>query len=482
MNTLLVEFEKKIRKYHSKPEAIAIDYKEIGYPFYTVMLDLTYSSNRNLELQEEFVLKCLTLNLNEKETIANFLGVDEHFVETVLSGLISKNLVVKQENLQITELGYDTLVTQTVLDLSSETKTFYIDALNGKFYDYFQSNSIKKGNVNCLTAIVPKPRKGRVEDVIDYYEDIEKILKNFDSQSKVQLIQVNNIEKIYKKFHEIIFVFYKSSPDDSEVEYETFSRGNIDITYRKSIEQLYAQGKKILSNILEYDISTDEEIEVEINNALLIKGISKNTINDVEKLSTKISVLSDTESFPESASQSVNEQRKILTKELNEIKTQSKISEIIHTFEHRKYLFQALKEAQKRVMIVSPWIRANVIDSEFLSLLDAALAKKIQVYILYGLKQKFGIGQQNDVAAVKKLENLAIQYKNFNFQKVNNTHRKTIVCDNKFGVITSFNFLSFRADPSLTYRDELGVVLRDKETVESLFQSGLSLASYLEKA
>lgn len=128
-------------------------------------------------------------------------------------------------------------------------------------------------------------------------------------------------------------------------------------------------------------------------------------------------------------------------------------------------------------MIVSPWIRANVIDNEFLSSLEAVLAKKIEVHILYGIKQKFGVGQQNDIAAVKKLEDLAQKYQNFVFKKVNNTHRKTIVCDHKFGVITSFNFLSFRADPSLTYRDELGVVLKDKETVESLFQSGLSLAS-----
>ncbi|MBD2773219.1 phospholipase D-like domain-containing protein [Iningainema tapete] len=471
--TEAVDFENKIRKYHSLPEAIVIDYKTIGYPFYVVMLDLTYLSNRSLELQEEFVIQCITHGLTEKNEISSFLGVDDHFVEKVLSGLISKGLVTKQETLKVTELGLKALEMQTLLDTISETKTFYIDALNGKLYHYFQCKNLGKGDAN-LKGIIPKPRK--VADVVDYYEEIEKALGMSNSQSRPQLIQVNNIEKVYTQWHEVILVFYKNSPNDNEVGYETFSRGNLHVEYRQTIEQLYAQGQKVLGNILRFDTGTEEEkAEIEKTNNEVIEGITQDSIETVETLSVKISTLNDTDSLIDATSQSINEQRKTLKRQLDEIKTQSKISEIIHTLEHRDYLFKALREAKSRVMIVSPWIRSNVVDSEYLSTLEETLRKNIKVYIRYGIKQKSGWGQQNDSTAIKQLEKLANNYQNFQFEKVQNTHRKILVCDDKFGIVTSFNFLSFRADPSLTYRDEVGAILRDKKTIESLFQSGLSL-------
>ena len=126
-------------------------------------------------------------------------------------------------------------------------------------------------------------------------------------------------------------------------------------------------------------------------------------------------------------------------------------------------------------MIVSPWIRSNVVDRTFTTELEKALERKVEVYILYGIKQRPKQGQQNDITAIRALKDLAYKYKNLYFEQVKNTHRKIIVSDDSFGVVTSFNFLSFRADPNLTYRDELGVVLRDKKTISDLFESGLNL-------
>jgi phosphatidylserine/phosphatidylglycerophosphate/cardiolipin synthase-like enzyme len=123
-------------------------------------------------------------------------------------------------------------------------------------------------------------------------------------------------------------------------------------------------------------------------------------------------------------------------------------------------------------MIVSPWIRSYAVDQQFFETLEATLSRKIEVYIFYGIK---GSSQQNDPNSIKKLEVLSTRYKNLRFEKVKNTHRKILVCDHKFGLVTSFNFLSFRADPSLTYRDELGVIIRDSATIEDLFNSGINL-------
>ncbi len=63
MNNEIKDLENKIRKNYSNPEAIVLDSKPVGYPFYVLRLDLTYLANRELQLLEEFVLKCITYGL-----------------------------------------------------------------------------------------------------------------------------------------------------------------------------------------------------------------------------------------------------------------------------------------------------------------------------------------------------------------------------------------------------------------------------------
>lgn len=472
MKDEIKKFENQIRRRYLLPEAIVIDCKPIGYPFHVLNVDLTYLANRQLHLAEEFVMKCINHELNKHKEIALFLGMDENLIEKVVSELLSKGLITREDFLKLTELGLNSLEQQTVLAPISETKTFYIDALNGKISEKFYLNRLdSKKNNSALNKIIKKPRKGHIEDIVEYYENIEKLLQNYNSSSRIELIQVNNIEKVYTEWHELLLVLYQRNPEDKEIEYEIFSRGNIQVEYRTTIEQLYAEGKKILDPIFQ-EIEQDKLSNDNLVERQILTTINNENIKTVEKLSAKIQSLEDPDFLIDSKNKSIKEERKKLKEELDQIKAQSKISEIIHTYEHRDYLFNTFKEAKQRVMIVSPWIRRYVVDQEFLEMLEATLNRKIQVYIFYGIK---GSNQQNDPSSIKKLEELSNKYKNLRFQKVKNTHRKILVCDNKFGIVTSFNFLSFRADPNLTYRDELGVIIRDSATIEDLFNSGINL-------
>lgn len=468
-------FENRIRTRHSLPEAIVIDCKPIGYPFHVLKVDLTYLADRQLQLAEEFVMKCISHKLNNQREIAFFLGIDENLIEKVLSELLSKDLIKREDFFKLTELGLDGLEKQTILAPISETKTFYIDALNGKLMEHVNFNLLDSKNNNAaLTKIIKKPRKGHIEDLVDYYEQIEKLLQNFNSSDRVELIQVNNIEKVYTQWHELFLVLYQRNPDDKEIEYEIFSRGYIQVEYRTTIEQLYAGGNKILDPIFQ-EIEQDKLSHDNLGEGKILSPINDEDIKAVERLSVKLySLDDDADSFTDSKNQSIKkEERTKLKQQLDQIKTQSKISEIIHTYEHRNYLFKALKEAKQRLMIVSPWIKGYAVDQEFFETLEATLKRKIQVYIFYGIK---GSSQKNDPRTIQTLKKLSEQYKNFKFDEVKNTHRKILVCDSKFGIVTSFNFLSFRADPNLTYRDELGVIIRDSATLEELFNSGINLA------
>lgn len=473
MNNQIKIFQEKIRKYHSLPEAIVIDCKPVGYPFYVLNIDLTYLKNRDLELVEEFVMKCINYGLTKIEQISSFLGVDNHITEKVLSQLISRNLIKREDKLKLTQDGLDALQKQTILAPASETRTFYLDALNGKLTDNFSFKNFdyKEHYNNSINKIIKKPRKNYVEDLIEYYEFIEKSLQNPNDSNYIELIQVNSIEKVYAQWHEIEVVLYKNNSNDEEIEYETFSRGSIQKEYREIIQRLKTEGKNILIPIFQETKQYESE-STSITN--IISDISDEDIQNVEKITAKISSVDDLDSFSKSQTHKVQKEKEIqkLKQELEELKNKTRISEVVHTCEIRNYLLKTLKEAKHRLMIVSPWIKRNVVNHDFISTLEKALKRQVKVYIIYGIK---GSSFQNDKRSIEQLEKLMNNYKNFTFQKTTNSHRKQIVCDEKFAIVASLNFLSFRADPNLTYRDELGIVLRDKQTIDDLFNSGLSL-------
>jgi phosphatidylserine/phosphatidylglycerophosphate/cardiolipin synthase-like enzyme len=152
--------------------------------------------------------------------------------------------------------------------------------------------------------------------------------------------------------------------------------------------------------------------------------------------------------------------------------------------EHPGWLKKALLSSKKRLLIISPWIRHQVVNWEFVASLEALLRQDVDVYIGYGLDDGDVGGKGGDAAksklpitpqAEKDLKQLADRHKNFRFVFVGNTHRKTLVSDDSFAVVTSFNWLSFKGDPRDKPRDEGGVVIRKKAYVDSEFATAVSL-------
>ena len=151
--------------------------------------------------------------------------------------------------------------------------------------------------------------------------------------------------------------------------------------------------------------------------------------------------------------------------------------------EHPQFLKKALLSAKRKLVIVSPWIRDSVIDWPFIASLEALLKSGVEVSIGYGIEKADANGRRNvanekpDISprAEADLKKLAHMYKNFHFVYVGNTHRKSLVCDDQFAVVTSFNWLSYKGDSRGSPRDERGIVFRKKHHVERLLAEELEL-------
>ena len=151
---------------------------------------------------------------------------------------------------------------------------------------------------------------------------------------------------------------------------------------------------------------------------------------------------------------------------------------VIRCHEHPTLLREALKNSNERLLIISPWIRDQVVDKVFVKALETLLRSGVRVYIGYGLVEGPNPGHGKppiNKRAKDDLEDLQRRFKNFTFAFIGNTHRKALVCDTKFAVQTSFNWLSFKGDPKEQPRDESGILVSKTEYVEKMFQDNVDL-------
>ena len=122
---------------------------------------------------------------------------------------------------------------------------------------------------------------------------------------------------------------------------------------------------------------------------------------------------------------------------------------------------------------MSPWIRTSVVDRQFLDLLEGALSRGVQVDIAYGLDDE-NRPSGSDQGALDSLHRLGQKYQLLRIHHLGDTHAKILVCDHKYVVVTSFNWLSFKGDPVMPFRDERGVMVLIADKVDEVYDSYLS--------
>lgn len=105
-------------------------------------------------------------------------------------------------------------------------------------------------------------------------------------------------------------------------------------------------------------------------------------------------------------------------------------------------------------------------NNEILRLIEKTVRDGKRVIIGYGISEeedsdRFTIDRLKEIAAKKYRGKLELK-------ALNNTHEKVLLMDNKFLVITSFNWLSFKGDPKRGFRQETGIYTESKESIKAM--------------
>lgn len=121
--------------------------------------------------------------------------------------------------------------------------------------------------------------------------------------------------------------------------------------------------------------------------------------------------------------------------------------------------------------IVSPWIKNDATDSELRGEIRNAMSRKVKVVICYGITNKIESDVKYTVDLLNKLKEDKLIEKYLSLVKLGNTDDKVLVCDDKFTVITSFNWLSFKGDMKRGFRQETGTILKGKESANKMLKN-----------
>ena len=124
----------------------------------------------------------------------------------------------------------------------------------------------------------------------------------------------------------------------------------------------------------------------------------------------------------------------------------------------------ALMDAKQELDIQSPWMTPKVVDEIFIDKLSRLLTKGVIVKIAYGIADDKNIKNKNSITddVVIYLKSRLKRYPNFKIQQ-GNSHNKMLICDDKFLINGSYNWLSYDGK---TDREEGGTVIRNKNEIE----------------
>lgn len=461
-----------------------VKYFEAASPVYKIELRFTMQKKKPLSILQEFILRFLKENVMSTDTICAFLGINPDVVFNAIADLRANDLLtvdIYRENLKLTDKGRKVLDKASVIVPEELSFSVMMDGLTGDvFIDtkrYYKGNELKDNTMVPLKTALNRPS---IEDIS--YEKLNNAIKQYrisngkNSFFEGDLLSINEVEKVYTEYKKIyVLVYYNYEKETMELRaFEKSAR-------RQEYETIILRMQNENLHQIDFDKKT---VVDELNERPLLNSIPREIIEEAEEFENKkadyqkqIDVLKtqiidfneqiDSEVVPEKEKITATQQVKILKKQLEELQNkQESANRILNTYDHRPLFLKALKDAQKQVIIVSPWIKRSGVNNEVLLLIEKALQKKVQVVIGYGISDD----QDSDPKILKKLEDMRKKsYGNYlTLISLNNTHEKVLICDNDFLVITSFNWLSFRGDPKFGFRQETGYYTEIKEGIKKM--------------
>ncbi len=487
-----------VRRYASaRPGYDLVSYREVALPLFQITVEMLVLEKKDIPPIQEFVLRAVDAGLADLPSVSGLLGVDEAVARgATLELLRSDNLVLAGGHagmhvLQLTNKGAETAKTASHVQAIEVEQAVYVDGLTRKVVSVTEQSlgAFRAGQIPSrgLVEIPAHPRRRPKAEQLNFNE-IKAVVARENagrharrgSPARREIIGIVGMGKVRSFAREALALAYRSRKDD-----ELVVTLIIDGLPSEAHDDAFTRAQRYSARRLTPEKWTPalEIITGELPDEVIAQAAPDEQVTELE--SQRDDAQRDLRQLQETVASTPIDQADALRSQLAEAETRERqllqaLQQIsvrpVPVYEHREYLDRALEQAERRVLIVSPWIRHEVVDDELVSRFSKLLDRGVELWVGYGIsreaKDRKGAKGEADREAEHKLRRLAQRHPNsFHMKLLGNTHAKILLCDSRFSVVTSFNWLSFRGDKHLQFRDERGMYVGIKETVDELFES-----------
>jgi hypothetical protein len=458
-----------------------VTYREVGLPHWETRLRCRILEKKDLPAIDEFVLRCTEAELRSDAEVASFLGLPTRVVTSVMGRLVASQHLSPLPPDEAGRILY-TLTLHGRRTLADLGEIRPVEKVLAVAYDGLLREFVSVEQVHRW-----RPRDLRDQEILEIpafpadppdvgpsdTSSVAEVLKAVPEFADHQLLSVLGLEGKREKFFVRAVALVYESTDDGEVSVDFAIDGRISDQHGLAFARAEGQRKLGIVGTLRQQqnpahgiISPDLLREgQESGDANALRRATETLGQTVDALHERLAITEDEDDRARLMDQIADLERRL--EEAESALDQSPVR-ILEVHEHPKALDDALKTAQARLLIVSPWIRAAVVNKNFLNQIVRCLERGVEVSIGYGIddgKDAF----ERDQEAEQSLLRLAEQRPNLTVTRLGDTHAKVLVCDTRYVIVTSFNWLSFRGDPNRPFRDERGTLVAVPSEVDRIY-------------
>ena len=446
-----------------------VNFGFVGLPVFRVTAEVLCVEQSDVSAIDEFILRAIHMNICLPQQLYEFLGLPKKVIDIRLADMSRENHIhinVTSENsekISLSAKGQEILRNHAINRPRQHVLDFTFDGLLRLEHYYPES-----------TLHAPKDLKHlgipTVRGVPDSGPDIQhldpiSINKSLDLDSRtkrrtpIQVLRVLQVLRRTRLYLQAVALLYRSQISDDL--YVGFA---IDGRPSKEHDDAFQRQKGIEKNRLFANFEVADPLD-DLMQEAETGGIAEKSAQRIKMASKNLGA-----SLPPSGGKA--SKAKTLSLGGGTPKSipadQTPASRRLHVLEHHDVMLNSIKTAQTRLLIISPWIRRDIVNDSFVGLLSDSLERGVSVFIGYGIGSDEE-WKEIDSDCKRRLTRLMDKFKKFSFVRLGNTHAKILLKDSDFYVISSFNWLSFRGDPSKPFREEWGNMIGISSEVDQFF-------------
>jgi hypothetical protein len=457
---------------------------EAGVPIYKAQLKINLQRQQQLPTITQFTLELINQGVHSQLELEEALGLEAEFVRSALVDLDMSQLIVHQvysadtriRTFAITEKGKQVL-REMMITFSVERFTLQVDGLTSKFSRLnldllWDKIDLKKRGV-WLLHVSPgvRPTVESLNDKLNLLvpfcgqelelSDNDKLIEVLGIERPWLMYKIVNIlifrDKITERIYLRVYEGYESIPEYDRILTKREQKGGRVIPDELLIPAVEAIPPSRLAENLRPGIEEMEQVQEQLEGFEARKTKLETSLNQNQEEAIEEPITSKTKQILE------------LEDKLTKLSAKLKKNRPIQDGDHRELLKDALTTAKYEIIIVSPWINKYATDQDIIGLIRKAVQRGVSVSIGYGMPLRPGETKEKYLDETVAKEFKQIQ-KGANGEKLRvewfGTHEKILVCDRRFCVITSFNWLSYRGDRG--FRRDKGAYSENPEMIKQV--------------